>query len=184
LNRANQPNSDNETSDWNTTPRAITKQLLFTPSILDPNSFDFISFANEPPSYYKFTPGRTNTLEPPQTRDLHNSNFFMDLGTPLSIPTPKSSIHVGQPSTAIIQHGFPQHALASYIFQNTNPFALDQRQQSQYQHLIEGFVSDVEMQDQSPVDPFGGPSMDTQLRLMRPPQSAEKYISRSYSSLH
>jgi hypothetical protein len=169
--------SDNETGDWITTPRPINKRFLFTPLISDPNSFNLISFTNESPNIRKLTPGESNTLEHPQTGHFYNSNFSIDIIAPLSLLASEGSMYIRQPSTAIIEHGFPQYALSPYIFQDTNPFTLNQ-----CQHHIEEFVSDVEMQEQSTINPSDHPPTNTQLRLVRP-QSAEKYISKLFTSL-
>jgi CP2 transcription factor len=118
------------------TPRANTvDQFRFTPSLLDPNSFAFSSFANQPPGYYTPTPGGTNTIYHPQAGDLHTPGFSMGLGTPLSMPTSEAGISGSQASTGNL-HGFNPQALAPHIFQNPNPFAF-QHQPHQQHHDIQ-----------------------------------------------
>jgi hypothetical protein len=58
-----------------------------TPSLMDPNSFAFNTFVNQPPGYYTPTPGGVNTLYQSQAGDLHTPG--MGLNTPLSL----QSIH-------------------------------------------------------------------------------------------
>ncbi|KAK3689812.1 CP2 transcription factor-domain-containing protein [Podospora appendiculata] len=81
--------------DQDPTPRAQNEQWRFTPSLLDPNSFSFASFANQTPGYYTPTPGGTNTIYHPQAGDLHTPTLSlgMGLGTPLSMPTAEGSLH-------------------------------------------------------------------------------------------
>ena len=67
-------NVDNEPfRDQDPTPRASHEPWRFTPSLLDPNSYAFNSFANAPPGYYTPTPGGNNTLFHSQAGDLHLS---------------------------------------------------------------------------------------------------------------
>ena len=81
--------------------------------MLDPSSFSFASFANQPPGYYTPTPGGTNTIYHPQAGDLHTPtlSFGMGLGTPLSMPTSDGAIHpgVGTMDLSGLHHGFHQH---------------------------------------------------------------------------
>ncbi|TPX18143.1 uncharacterized protein E0L32_002652 [Thyridium curvatum] len=108
--------------DQDPTPRASGNDpWRFTPSLLDPNSFSFASFANQPPGYYTPTPGGTNTLYHPQAGDLHTPTLGlgMGLGTPLSMPTSEGAIHPG--STMMDLAGF-QQGLHQQHFHPFNPF--------------------------------------------------------------
>lgn len=161
--------------DQDPTPRGNTEQWRFTPSLLDPNSFAFASFANQPPGYYTPTPGGTNTIYHSQAGDLHTPGFSFGLGTPLSLPTSEAGLHAGQPGTASHLHGFNPHAL-NHHFANQNPFGFPPPQQQhggpafaphQFSHHpapfehaalaqshqdspMDNVMSDVEMQEQSP----------------------------------
>lgn len=182
--------------DLDPTPRGSHEPWRFTPSMLDPNSFAFHSFANQPPGYYTPTPGGTNTLYHHQAGDLHTpSGFTMGLGTPLSLPTSEGALHAAQQSTAPIP-GFT--AMASHTFQNSNPFAMHQQPQhhqnttfaphqfhhpdpsfhqleahSDHQQLSAIPNTDVEMHERSPGLTFPTQSFETALRP--PPfQSSEQ----------
>ncbi|KAF2278487.1 uncharacterized protein EI97DRAFT_456875 [Westerdykella ornata] len=159
--------------DADPTPRGNTEQWRFTPSLLDPNSFAFASFANQPPGYYTPTPGGTNTLYHSQAGDLHTPGFSFGLGTPLSLPTSEGGVHAGQPAPSGHLHGFNPHALSTQHFQNQNPFSLPSQhgpafaphefshQPSVFEHAqlgqvheqspLDNVMPDVEMQEQSPV---------------------------------
>ncbi|TKA74666.1 hypothetical protein B0A49_05660 [Cryomyces minteri] len=108
--------------DGDPTPRGSNEPWRFTPSLLDPNSFAFTSFANQPPGYYTPTPGGT-TIYHSQAGDLHTPGFMMGLGTPLS--SSEGMSHTGHPTGA---HGFnfygfhQQQQQQQQQFQNVNPF--------------------------------------------------------------
>jgi hypothetical protein len=185
------------------TPRGNNEPWRFTPSMLDPNSFAFTNFANQPPGYYTPTPGGTNTLYHSQAGDLHTPGFNMGLGTPLSMPTSEGAAHAGH-SAQTSFHAFNNHALAHQLFQNQSPFGYQQpppqphhqptfapHQFSHHsphfepyeQHHDDGrpqeMAVDVEMQEQSPVVPFQPQSMDAAMRQAPAPPSLEKYVSTS-----
>lgn len=167
---------DHEIKDHDPTPRG-TEPWRFTPSMLDPNSFAFTNFANQPPGYYTPTPGGTNTLYHTQAGDLHTPGFTLHgLGTPLSLPTSEGSIHVNQTSNVSL-HGFHPQSLAPQVFHNPNPFGYQQPQHTQtfaphqFSHHPSAFDSfahhheqsklmdqshhhDVEMQENSPTGPY------------------------------
>lgn len=187
---------DHDLKDLDPTPRANQDQWRFTPSMLDPNSFAFTSFANQPPGYYTPTPGGTNTVYHNQAGDLHTPGFSMGLGTPLSMPTSEGPFPAGHPTNAPL-HGFAAQAVAPHLFQNPNPFAFQQPppqhpqafaphhfshqpsfdafdQHHDAQHKAEEMRLDVDMGEQSAVMPFQGPSLDTVLRNPLPPPSLEK----------
>jgi hypothetical protein len=112
------------------TPRANADQWRFTPSLLDPNSFAFTSFANQPPGYYTPTPGGTNTIYHPQAGDLHTPGFTMGLGTPLSIPNSDGGAHAAQTAG----QSFNPQTLAPSVFNNPNPFAYASHSQHSQHH--------------------------------------------------
>jgi len=112
--------------DLDPTPRAQHEPWRFTPSLLDPNSYAFTTFANQPPGYYTPTPGGTNTLYHNQAGDLHTPGMGigMGLGTPLSLPTSADGMHA---STMMDMSAFSHHIPPQ--FQNYNPFSHAHQQQ-------------------------------------------------------
>lgn len=160
-----------DVKDQDPTPRGA-EQWRFTPSLMDPNSFAFASFANQPPGYYTPTPGGTNTIYHSQAGDLHTPGFSMGLGTPLSMPTSEGALQAAQ-STGPGMHGFQPHPIAPLPFQNPNPFAMPHHQMSQAQSFaphqfthqpaafdpmgqaeeqaMDGMPVDIEMQEHSPM---------------------------------
>jgi hypothetical protein len=163
-----------EIKDQDPTPRGNNEPWRFTPSLLDPNSFAFTSFANQPPGYYTPTPGGTNTLYHSQAGDLHTPGFSFGLGTPLSLPTSEGALHAGQTVPTGHLHGFNPHALGTqHHFQNVNPFGMQPQhaqsfaphqfthQPSAFDHSamaqshedspMDNMVPEVEMQEQSPL---------------------------------
>jgi hypothetical protein len=179
--------------DQDPTPRGNNEPWRFTPSLLDPNSFAFTSFANQPPGYYTPTPGGTNTLYHSQAGDLHTPGFSFGLGTPLSLPTSEGGVHVGQVTHTAHLHGFNPHALSTHHFQNPNPFGLQtQHSQSfaphQFTHQPSAFdqttmtqshedspmdnmVPEVEMQEQSPLIGFSAHAYDDNMAAAVAPAS-------------
>ncbi|KAH8692671.1 putative CP2 transcription factor [Talaromyces proteolyticus] len=117
------PENDEINKPNDPTPRAL-QDIRFTPSVLDPNSFQFMDFANQPPGYYTPNTGGMTTIYHPQAGDLHTPLPY-NLGTPISIPnTISASQPVDPPGdmnvnnfTPNMQHFMPQP------FQNMNPFA-------------------------------------------------------------
>ncbi|TAQ83173.1 hypothetical protein B7494_g8503 [Chlorociboria aeruginascens] len=116
--------------DLDPTPRAQHEPWRFTPSLLDPNSFAFASFANQPPGYYTPTPGGTNTLYHNQAGDLHTPGMGMGLGlgTPLSLPSSSDGLHPGpvmdipspnQPQPQQQQQQQQSYAPSSFVHQDT-----------------------------------------------------------------
>lgn len=178
--------------DQDPTPRGSNEPWRFTPSLLDPNSFAFASFANQPPGYYTPTPGGS-TLYHSQAGDLHTPGFSFGLGTPLSLPTSEGGVHIGQTSTGQLQ-GFHPHALGAHHFQNPNPFALQphptfaphhfSHQPSAFEPLapthdespMDNVVAtDVEMQGQSPVLTFPSQTYDENIRPTLTQQPHENF---------
>jgi hypothetical protein len=181
-----------EAKDLDPTPRGSNEPWRFTPSMLDPTSFAFTNFANQPPGYYTPTPGGTNTLYHHQAGDLHTpSGFTMGLGTPLSLPTSEGALHAQQSAPSVpIHSSFP--AIAHHPFQNPTPFAMPNQEAGfaphQFHHPESGFhplqsqhdphqvldpATDVEMQERSPGGlGFPMPAFET---AMRPPPTHQAH---------
>ncbi|CZT42588.1 related to transcription factor BOM [Rhynchosporium secalis] len=118
--------------DLDPTPRAQHEPWRFTPSLLDPNSFAFSAFANQPPGYYTPTPGGNNTFYHNQAGDLHTPGMGMGMGpgTPLSLPTSADGMHA---STMMDMSAF-SHQMPPQ-FHTYNPFGAPQQQHhQQHQH--------------------------------------------------
>ena len=143
---------DLEKHDVNT-PKALADHWRFTPSLMDPNSFAFASFANQPPGYYTPTPGGINTLYHSQAGDLHTPGMGMNVGTPLSLPHTSSAMHVPDPTMTDL-HQFPPQFLQNHPFHNINPFSQQPQLQHQPSYHPSSFLqhqdSGYEAMDQSP----------------------------------
>ncbi|KAI9707209.1 MAG: hypothetical protein M1836_000169 [Candelina mexicana] len=140
--------------DHDSTPKGTQEPWKFTPSILDPESFAFTSFANQPPGYYTPTPGGT-TLYHSQAGDLHTPSLGIGVGTPFSLSTSEGGMHAG---ITVDMHDFQQHH-----FDNIDPFAQsDSFAPGQFLHQDSGFVDHMEAPgDKSDTDmPEGSPIMD------------------------
>lgn len=144
--------------DPDPTPRGSNEPWRFTPSLLDPNSFAFASFANQPPGYYTPTPGGTNTLYHNQAGDLHTPSMGIHIGTPLSLPTSEGGLHAG--STAEM-NAFHQQMLQPHHFQNPNPFAPQQSYApSSFVHQDSGYEA---MDASADATPMGDICMESDL---------------------
>ncbi|KAI0154702.1 CP2 transcription factor-domain-containing protein [Xylariaceae sp. FL1272] len=162
--------------DQDPTPRASGAEWRFTPSMLDPNSFSFSTFANQPPGYYTPTPGGTNTLYHPQAGDLHTPSLAlgMGLGTPLSLPTSEGPSHIGPTMMDLSQF---QHTMAPHQFHpHYNPFLQPAPQQpsfapSSFVHQDTGY--ETMDHDGSPISSDGPGdrigSMDAAFHSQSPP---------------
>ena len=128
-----------ELKEHDVTPKAVNDNWRFTPSLMDPNSFAFANFANQPPGYYTPTPGGVNTLYHSQAGDLHTPGMGMNIGTPLSLSHPSSALHVQDPSMADF-HNFPPQFLHSHPFQNLNPFSQPPTHQPQSAYHPSNFL--------------------------------------------
>lgn len=115
-----------EIKDQDATPKPFTDAWRFTPSLMDPNSFAFSAFANQPPGYYTPTPGGFGTLYHPQAGDLHTPG--MGMNTPLSLPHSIHGMHAHD-SLAQFQHFNP------HFLHQPHPFQ-DQFHPPQPQHQI------------------------------------------------
>jgi hypothetical protein len=198
------PGDHDDLKDQDPTPRGNNEPWRFTPSLLDPNSFAFTSFANQPPGYYTPTPGGTNTLYHSQAGDLHTPGFSFGLGTPLSLPTSEGAVHAGQTASNSNIQGFNPHAMASHPFHNVNPFSLQPQHPQHPQHAqsfaphqfthqpsafdhaplaqphhespMDNIVPDVEMQ--SPLLGFAPQAFDQNMaHAAAPASSSQKYAA-------
>ena len=135
------------------TPKGLNDNWRFTPSLMDPNSFAFASFANQPPGYYTPTPGGVNTLYHSQAGDLHTPGMGMSIGTPLSLPHTTDPVHAPDTSMADL-HSFQSQFLHNQHFQNMNPFGQHPPMQHQQSFHPSSFLqhqdSGYEAMDQSP----------------------------------
>ncbi|KAK2754041.1 hypothetical protein FQN54_007210 [Arachnomyces sp. PD_36] len=94
--------------------RGLNDQWKLTPSVMDPNSLAFSSFANQLPGYYAPTPGGANTLYQSQAGDLHTPHMAMNMVNPLSGGlTVDPTVDMGHMHTQLA----PQH------FHHLDPFA-------------------------------------------------------------
>ncbi|KAJ4348433.1 uncharacterized protein N0V89_009807 [Didymosphaeria variabile] len=186
--------------DADPTPRGNNEPWRFTPSLLDPNSFAFTTFANQPPGYYTPTPGGTNTLYHSQAGDLHTPGFSFGLGTPLSLPTSEGALHAGQTAPTTQLHGFNPHALGTHHhFTNQNPFAMQAQHAPAFaphqfthqpsvfeqQHAplaqthenspMDNIVPDIEMQEQSPLIGYAPPTFEENVPAPAAPLPGENF---------
>ncbi|KEF62572.1 uncharacterized protein A1O9_00545 [Exophiala aquamarina CBS 119918] len=122
--------TQHEVKDQDATPKPFTDAWRFTPSLMDPNSFAFSAFANQPPGYYTPTPGGYGTLYHPQAGDLHTPG--MGMNTPLSIPHSIHGLHAHD-ALAQFQHFNPQFLHQPHPFQEHFPQPQPQHQMPQQQ---------------------------------------------------
>lgn len=107
--------SQPEAKEQDATPKPFNDAWRFTPSLMDPNSFAFSSFANQPPGYlYTPTPGGFGTLYHPQAGDLHTPG--MGMNTPLSLPHSVHAMHAHDPLMHL-QHFNPHFLQQPHPFQ-------------------------------------------------------------------
>lgn len=121
----------------------------FTPSMLDPNSYSFSSFANQPPGYYTPTPGGLNTLYHSQAGDLHTPG--MGMNTPLSMPHSGGAL----PADANVNmHHFHPSMYTHQSF--VNPFVTQASfAPAQFVHQDSGFEGMEHSNHDSPLDTHG-----------------------------
>ncbi|RFU28406.1 hypothetical protein B7463_g7957, partial [Scytalidium lignicola] len=112
--------SHEDLKDFDPTPRAQQEQWRFTPSLMDPNSFAFNNFANQPLGFYTPTPSGTNAVYHSQAGDLHTPGMGIGaLGTPLSLSTSAEVLQTG----AMMDMSAFTNQVPHNHFQNYNPFA-------------------------------------------------------------
>lgn len=63
LTNEREPQMIDDIKDLDLTSRGSNEPWGFTPSLLDPNSFAFSQFANQPPQYYTPTPNDNQMIE-------------------------------------------------------------------------------------------------------------------------
>lgn len=112
-------NINDSNKETGTTPKPFTDQWRLTPSLLDPSSFAFTTFANQQPGYYTPTPGSYNTLwHSSAAGDLHTPGA-LGLNTPLSLPHSMHGMHASDPNAH---------------FGHFNPQLLHQHQHQSFHH--------------------------------------------------
>lgn len=111
---------DDEIKVNDPTPRNL-QDLRFTPSLMDPNSFQFMALANQPPGYYTPTPGGMTTIYHHQAGDLHTPLGY-NLVTPISIPNTLSAGFPTGPNGELHVNHFPAQQ-QQFMPQHYNPFA-------------------------------------------------------------
>ncbi|KAK5092509.1 hypothetical protein LTR70_001911 [Exophiala xenobiotica] len=126
-------NVDDSTKETGTTPKPFSDWRL-TPSLMDPNSYAFAAFANQPPGYYTPTPGGFNTLwHSSAAGDLHTPGA-LGMNTPLSLPQSMHAMHASDP-TMHFGHFNPQMLHPQQAFQDAfHPHSHHQQQHLQSQH--------------------------------------------------
>lgn len=103
------------------TPKSLNDQWRLTPSLLDPNSFAFTSFANQPPAYYAATtPGSVAMSYHNQAGDLRTPNTAINMVAPLVIPT---AADISPTAHSAIDMGHFQHPFVSHHGHTIDPFA-------------------------------------------------------------
>jgi hypothetical protein len=163
------------------TPKPFTDNWRFTPSLMDPNSYAFSAFANQPPGYYTPTPGGFGTLYHPQAGDLHTPG--MGMNTPLSLPQSMHSLHA-QDQFMQLQHFNPHflhqhHAFQDAFHQHHQPQHHVPTQQNQtlapqafLQHQDSGYVA---------MDDTPHKTTPTQVEMGMEPQSIHQPMHQSMS---
>lgn len=88
---------------------------------MDPNSFQFMDLANQPPGYYTPTPGGMTTINHHQAGDLHTPLGY-NMVTPVSISNTLSAGFPAGPNGELHVNHFPLQP-QSFMPQTYNPFA-------------------------------------------------------------
>jgi CP2 transcription factor len=181
-----------DNKDQDTTPKTFHDSWRLTPSLMDPNSYAFTHFANQPPGYYTPTPGGFNTLYHPQAGDLHTPG--MGMNTPLSMPHSVHGLHAQD--TMHLQSFHPHMLHHAHTFHD--PFGQHHQQQTYaphqfLQHQDSGYVA----MDESPhkvtptqpdmMAPLSGHQQQVQMAVpasltLPGMPSGEKYVSLSQIS--
>ncbi|KAL9080313.1 MAG: hypothetical protein Q9157_000900 [Trypethelium eluteriae] len=173
--------------DADHTPRGSAEPWRFTPSLMDPNSFAFTNFANQPPGYYTPTPGGQNTLYHSQAGDLHTPAFNMGLGTPLSNPTSEASLHPppavpsmhdfsgihGQTFHHPAQFSMPQ-SFAPHHFSHAHA-SFEPLETTSDESRIEDLGINLDVQEDSPILTFNPQNLEQGMQASSSHQSAEKF---------
>jgi hypothetical protein len=140
-----------DSKDHDATPKGLHDQWKFTPSLMDPNSFAFSTFANQPPGYYTPTPGGVNTLFHSQAGDLHTPGMGMNIGTPLSLPQTANALAAANVNVSL-QHYQP-HLVQPHQFEHVSNYAPQQvfAPSSFLQHKDSGYEAMSQSPQQSPM---------------------------------
>lgn len=139
-----------DSKDSDATPKGLHDQWKFTPSLMDPNSFAFSTFANQPPGYYTPTPGGVNTLFHSQAGDLHTPGMGMHVGTPLSLAQSGNALSAASMNVPL-QH-YQAHMLQTHPFEAVTNYAPQQvfAPSSFLQHKDSGYEAMSQSPQQSP----------------------------------
>lgn len=181
--------------DTDPTPRGTNEPWTFntnlTPSVLDPDSHQFNTFADQLPGYYTPPTGNHHALmHSHRAGDLHTPGFNMGLNTPLSMPTSEEAMQTGHSAAPMDAFQFqPQmhHSMQQNQFHSMNPFQMHNQQafapqdfHHQHQHhagpeqypqmdqhmqnTMHGsdMQMDMGMQHESPADMMFNPDLFTQ----------------------
>ncbi|KAI9670115.1 MAG: hypothetical protein M1829_004843 [Trizodia sp. TS-e1964] len=188
---SSEPELGETLKDADPTPRGLHDAWRLTPSILDPNSFAFASFANQPPGYYTPTTSGTNTLYHSRAGDLHTPRLGIGLGTPLSMSNTNSALRTNslgdlhsfhsqvmhQTSQTLDPHQYhnfhsfaPHNAYAPSHFSNQHD-VLKPRDRHGEPSPLDGRAVDTEMPDVSPLMGYSMGELDRQLPLAAPQDS-------------
>ncbi|EEP82606.1 conserved hypothetical protein [Uncinocarpus reesii 1704] len=95
-------------------------QWGFTPSLMDPNSFAFSTFASQPSEYYAATPTANGLPNSTHPGDMQTPNMAVNLLTPLGIPH-STSADPTMPHSAIDLGPF-QHPFLANQAHGVDPF--------------------------------------------------------------
>lgn len=133
--------------DVDATPKPFADTWRLTPSLMDPNSFAFAAFANQPPGYYTPTPGGFNTLYHSQAGDLHTpgmATMHMQhfnpqmLHHPHLFQDPFGQHHHQQqpqpqqpPQQTFAPHAFLQHQDSGYVAMDESSHKTTPQQQNE-----------------------------------------------------
>lgn len=127
-----------------TTPKAL-QDVRFTPSIMDPSSYQFMTFANQPPGYYTPNTGGMTTMYHHQAGDLHTPLAY-NLASPISIPnTISSSLPVDPNGDMNLDYQNIHNQFIPQPFHTMDSFTEEA-----------GFANNSYMQRDSGFDPMGG----------------------------
>ena len=172
--------------DIDHTPKGSAEAWRFTPSLMDPDSFAFTTFANQPPGYYTPISGGHTTLFHSQAGDLHTPSFNMGLETPLSNPTPEASLHA--PTTVSSMHDLSgmhgqsfhppdqlsmHQSFAPHHFSHSHT-ALDTLGSTAEESSMEDMGIDLDVQDDSPILTFNPQNLEHGMRASSSHHAAEK----------
>ena len=123
----------------------------FTPSMMDPNSLAFSTFANQSPSYYTpATLSGANAFYHSQAGDLHTPGMGMSFGTPLSPPQSANTLCTTNMNASLSHHD--PELLQAHHFEHTATYQNPQlfASSSFLQHQDSGYEAISPPNHQSP----------------------------------